>query len=280
MEQHPSPEAPPPVPPLPTRPGAGPPDTSLPVARVQEIIRVWLSLGRNTKATARQLKLSRQTVTKYIRHGDPARGIPPAILTAPGSGSSGEVPEEGDGEGEEPMAEAPPARTHAAAPPAPPAAPVPPSPPPAPATPRTGPPGAAAGVPSGAPRPAAPVGTREEAEAGMLQYARLQRQLATARINETALILRRVKEGVRDPITGKVMRGRVSQEDREVLALLRDGARASPLELLKLYEVEERLLGRLTPSSASADDDASLEELQREVLGITSGTVNRPEGGR
>jgi hypothetical protein len=121
-------------------------------------------------------------------------------------------------------------------------------------------------------------GTREEAEAGMLQYARLQRQLATARINETAEVLRRVKLGVKDPLTGKVMKGRVTQEDREVLALLRDGARASPMELLKLYEMEERLLQRLSPATQpTADDDASLEELQREVVGLTSGTVNTPE---
>jgi len=88
-----------------------------------------------------------------------------------------------------------------------------------------------------------------------------------------------VKVGVRDPITGKVMKGRISQEDREVLALLRDGARASPLELLKLYEMEERLLARLSPGTAPAgDEDGSLEELQREVVALTSGTVNRPEG--
>lgn len=113
----------------------------------------------------------------------------------------------------------------------------------------------------------------------MLLYARLQRQLATARINETAEILKRVKVGVKDPLTGKVMKGRVSQEDREVLALLRDGARASPMELLKLYEMEERLLGRLSPATQPVvEEDGSLEELQREVVALTSGTVNRPEG--
>lgn len=87
-----------------------------------------------------------------------------------------------------------------------------------------------------------------------------------------------MKLGVKDPLTGKVMKGRVTQEDREVLALLRDGARASPMELLKLYEMEERLLQRLSPATQpTADDDASLEELQREVVGLTSGTVNTPE---
>ena len=287
MEHPPAPEASAaPVPPLPTRPAPTPPDTSLPVAKVEEITRTWLSLGRNTKATARALKMSRQTVTKYVRHGDPARGIPPAILTSPGSGSSGEVPEEGgEEEGADPPAPAP---RPAPPPPRPAAAPsvaVPPpartDPLPAPLAAPAGLPGASAApplpAPSGGPRPA--LGTREEAEAGMLQFARLQRQLATARIHETAEILRRVKVGVRDPITGKVMKGRISQEDREVLALLRDGARASPLELLKLYEMEERLLARLSPGTAPAgDEDASLEELQREVVALTSGTVNRPEG--
>lgn len=247
------------------------PDTSLSPEAIERIIATWLRLGRNTKATARELKMSRQTVTKYVKHGDPRRGIAPAVGRPDASGgSSGEVPVE-----EEPEAPAP---APPVAPPPPPR-PLPPPPPPAPVL---LPPTGGGNAPAPAASPPSPArfapGTREEAEAGMLQYARLQRQLATARINETAEVLKRVKVGVKDPLTGKVMKGRVTQEDREVLALLRDGARASPMELLKLYEMEERLLGRLSPATQPVEEDGTLDELQREVVELTSGTVNRPEG--
>lgn len=261
-------------PPTHESPADGP---ALSAAKVEQVIATWLRLGRNTKATARELGMSRQTVTKYVKHGDPRRGIAPAVGRPDASGgSSGEVADD----------EAPPTTAPVAAPPprpvvAPGAPATPPPAPvvaPAPLLPPTG--GERAAVAPPASTPSAPkVGTREEADAGMLQFVRLQRQLATARVNETALILKRVKEGVRDPLTGKVMRGRVSQEDREVLALLRDGARVSPMELLKLYETEQRLLGQINPSApVLGDEDASLDELQREVIELTSGTVNRPEG--
>lgn len=253
----------PPHEPLPAGEAPRTPDTSFSPAKIEHVIATWLRLGRNTKATARELKMSRQTVTKYVKHGDPRRGIAPAVGRPDASGGSSGVVA---AEGEEGLA--------AASPPPPAVAPAAP-PPRAPVTlPPTG--GANA---TGAPRPVFATGTREEAEAGMLTYARLQRQLATARVNETAVILRRVKEGVKDPLTGKVQRGRVSQEDREVLALLRDGARTSPMELLKLYEMEERLLQRLSPATAMAEaDDGSLEELQREVARLAGQPLNRPEG--
>ena len=280
----------------PARPPAGlgrdPPTNALPRDKVLEIARVWRAT-RSAKATSRALKLSRVTVTKYLREGDPSRGIPPinpAFRSGTGEGGGEIPPDFARLEAETPSPPAPalaPAQGLTAAPPAVPSAP--------PKGARDG--GeeeedegaegeglapALGGAPPAAPSPqaqaakAAKATTLAEVDQEMLVYLRLQRRLAQGRLQETANVVAHVKKGLPDPANpARRVPGRISAEQRELLALL-GNAKASPLEVMALYREEKAILARLAPADLDESEDAaSLDALADEVRSIVGETCNR-----